>query len=77
MMPEQPQQGQDDETHLFNPYLLNGPICRVPKVRFMMDDVEHFVNDPKIKKCPACLSAWAKHDKCKGIRRIAAGRGTE
>lgn len=73
----QPQQDQGDETHLFNPYLLNGPICRAPKVRFMMDDIDRFLKDPLVRRCRACESGWKKHSDRKDVRRIAAGRSTE
>ncbi len=71
------QQDQGEEIHLFNPYLLNGPVCRTPKVHFMMDDVERFMNDPAVRKCQACESGWKKHTDRKDVRRIAAGRSTE
>ncbi len=58
------------EPHILNPYL-GGPVCRDA-------DAAYFTDRPALSRCPACKSAWEKHERRIYTQgRIPSGRATE
>jgi hypothetical protein len=62
---------ESHEPHILNPYL-GGAICRDA-------DAAYFTDRPPLSRCPACISAWNKHEHRHNLTqgRIPAGRMTE